>query len=204
MSIENPTLAHFRHFRHFSSLFTLSHLYICRESSTNQLLFMQNKPNFQDAQMNVSNVKTKNYKNFIPLAGQKNKPNSNPIKPNSLKAKMNVNLYVIEDYRKKDDFSVRINKPNFRNGQNERKLTCNKGLQKKRCFCSPKNKPKTNPISNAHKPFKEAGKKRVSGTFFWVSSAGKDILYGKSHFSLKFGESSFIVLSKRKFPFVRG
>ncbi len=42
MSIENPTLAHFRH---FSSLFTLSPLYICREPSTNQLLFMQNKPN---------------------------------------------------------------------------------------------------------------------------------------------------------------
>jgi len=26
---------------------------------------------------------------------------------------MNVNLYVIEDYRKKDDFTVRINKPNL-------------------------------------------------------------------------------------------
>ncbi len=41
---------------------------------------------------------------------------------------MNVNLYVIEDYRKKDDFIVRINKPNFRNGQNECKLKYNKGL----------------------------------------------------------------------------
>ncbi len=30
---------------------------------------------------------------------------------------MNINLYVIEDYRKKDDFSVRINKPNFFKGQ---------------------------------------------------------------------------------------
>ncbi|HUU16674.1 MAG TPA: hypothetical protein VMW72_05955 [Sedimentisphaerales bacterium] len=32
--------------------------------------------------MNLSNVKTMNYKNFIPLAGHKNKPNqtqSNPI-----------------------------------------------------------------------------------------------------------------------------
>ena len=60
-SIENPTLAHFRHFRHFSSLFTnlpaykaadiyvpIRH-YICRESSTNHLLFMQNKPNVKDA-----------------------------------------------------------------------------------------------------------------------------------------------------------
>ncbi len=40
---------------------------------------MQNKPNFHDAQMNVSNIITSNYKIFIPLAGQKNKPNSNPI-----------------------------------------------------------------------------------------------------------------------------
>jgi hypothetical protein len=40
---------------------------------------MQNKPNFQKAEMSVSNIITKIYKNFIPLAGQKNKPNSNPI-----------------------------------------------------------------------------------------------------------------------------
>ena len=95
MRIENLTLAHFRHFRHFSSLyftlahfrhfsslFTLSHLYICRDSSTNQPLFMQNKPNFQSDQMNVSNIITRIYKNILPLAGQKNKPNSNPIKTN--------------------------------------------------------------------------------------------------------------------------
>jgi hypothetical protein len=43
---------------------------------------MQNKPNFQDAQMNLSSIITTAYKNFIPLAGYKNKPNSNPIKPN--------------------------------------------------------------------------------------------------------------------------
>jgi len=41
---------------------------------------MQNKPNFQDAKMNVSNIITRNYKIFIPLAGYKNKPNSNPIR----------------------------------------------------------------------------------------------------------------------------
>ncbi len=78
--------------------------------------------------MNVSNIITRNYKVFLPLAGQKNKPNSNPIKPNSRKAKMNVNLYVIEDYRKKDDFIVRINKPNLQNAKNERKLICYRGL----------------------------------------------------------------------------
>jgi len=47
---------------------------------------------------------------------------------NFKKAKMNVNLYVIEDYRKNDDFTVRKNKPNFRNGQNERKYLYHKGL----------------------------------------------------------------------------
>jgi len=122
MSIENPTLAHFRH---FSSLFTnlpayksavtyvpIRH-YICREASTNQLLFMQNKANFVDAQMDLSNVKTMNYKYFIPLAGYKNKPKTNPNKPNLRKAKMNVNLTLTNGYRKKDDFTVRINKPNF-------------------------------------------------------------------------------------------
>jgi hypothetical protein len=77
------------------------------------------------------------------------KPNSNPNKANLRKAKMNVNLYVIEDYRKKDDFTVRINKPNLQNAKNERKLTYNKGLQKKRCFSVRKNKPNSNPILSA-------------------------------------------------------
>ncbi len=75
-SIENPTLAHFRH---FSSLFTLSPLYICRETSTNQLLFMQNKPNFKDAKMNVNIYYTKAYNNETVSGSRKNKPNSNPI-----------------------------------------------------------------------------------------------------------------------------
>ncbi len=112
---------------------------------------MQNKPNFRKAKMNVSNIITRNYKNFNQLAGYKNKPNSNPIKPNFRKAKMNVNLTLTKDYRKNDDFVVRINKPNFRNGQNERKLNFNKGLQKKRLFSTPKNKPNSNPISSKAK-----------------------------------------------------
>ncbi len=78
--------------------------------------------------MNVNQYNTNNYGNFIPLAGQKNKPNSNPIKPNLRKAQMNVNLTLTKDYRKKDDFIVRINKPNFQNAKNERKLICYSGL----------------------------------------------------------------------------
>jgi len=64
---------------------------------------------------------------------------------------MNVNLNIIEDYKKIDDFVVRINKPNFQNAKNERKLNFNKGLQKKRLFSNPKNKPKSNPISSKAK-----------------------------------------------------
>jgi len=134
MSIENPTLAHFRHFipKGFISLFTnlpaykalylraykapdiyvpIRH-YICRESSTNQLLFMQNKPNVKVAQINVKTYKKSNYEKLDTWLSGKNKPNSNPIKPNFRKAKMNVNLTLPKDYRKKDDFVVRINKPN--------------------------------------------------------------------------------------------
>jgi len=125
MSIENPTLAHFRH---FSSLFTnlpaYKALYLRAYKAPLHLSrtlyksahFMQNKPNFKDAQMNVSSLITMNYKNFIPLAVQKNKPNSNPIKANFKRAKMNANVFIIKDYRKKDDFSVRKNKPNFNKG----------------------------------------------------------------------------------------
>jgi len=89
---------------------------------------MQNKPNFQDVQMNVNIYITTDYAKFIPLAGYKNKPKTNPIKANSQKAQMNVNSFITKDYRKKDDFKVRINKPNFFKGQNERKLICYRGL----------------------------------------------------------------------------
>jgi len=98
------------------------------ENSLQISSFMQNKPNFRKAKMNVNIYNTMTYENFIPLAGYKNKANSNPNKPNLRKAKMNVNLTLTKDYRKKDDFVVRINKPNFRNGQNERKYLYHKGL----------------------------------------------------------------------------
>jgi len=84
--------------------------YICREPSTNQLLFMQNKPNFRKSQMNVKSYNTKDYENIANWTIGENKPNSNPIKPNFRKAQMNVNLTLTKDYRKKDDFAVQKNK----------------------------------------------------------------------------------------------
>ena len=56
------------------------------------------------------------YENKLNWTLGENKPNSNPIKPNLRKSKMNVNLTFTKDYRKKDDFAVRINKPNFVKG----------------------------------------------------------------------------------------
>ena len=43
---------------------------------------MQNKPNFLNAQINVSSFVTKDYENVHLLGRRKNKANSNPIKPN--------------------------------------------------------------------------------------------------------------------------
>jgi len=78
--------------------------------------------------MNVNSYNTKAYENISDWTIGQSKPNSKPIKPNFRKAKMNVNLTLTKNYRKKDEFSVRINKPNFRNGQNERKRFFTKGL----------------------------------------------------------------------------
>ena len=84
---ENPTLAHFRH---FSSLFTnFTSTFV--ESALQIAHFMQNKPNFQKAQMNVNNVLTVDYENKTLGERGKNKPNSkpkqtqsNPIKANKM------------------------------------------------------------------------------------------------------------------------
>jgi len=40
---------------------------------------MQNKPNFRNDKMNINIDKISNYGNLAPLAGSKNKANSNPI-----------------------------------------------------------------------------------------------------------------------------
>ena len=147
MSIENPTLAHFRH---FSLLFTLSPLYICREFSTNQQLFMQNKPNLVRRRRIANAVYTMDYENKWPWRVRNNKPNSNPIKPNLQKAKMDINLHVIEDYRKKDDFAVRKNKAKTNPISERPKMNANlfitKDYENKTALRLEQNKAKTNPI----------------------------------------------------------
>ena len=46
---------------------------------TNYELFMQNKPNLPNAQMNITSIVTRDYKENQPSSHPKNKPNSNPI-----------------------------------------------------------------------------------------------------------------------------
>jgi len=61
----------------------IRHLYICREPSTNQLLFMQNKPNFQKSQMNVNILLQMAYENKRDWTLGENKPKQTQPRNNS-------------------------------------------------------------------------------------------------------------------------
>ncbi|MCK4293419.1 MAG: hypothetical protein KAY65_09495, partial [Planctomycetes bacterium] len=77
---------------------------------------MQNKPNFQIAQMNVKSVITKDYENQPLRSLPENKPNTNPIQtqtnPIYEKPKMNVSSIVTKDYENIYPCGVPKNKPN--------------------------------------------------------------------------------------------
>ena len=80
------------------SYFLLSSLYICRERSTNPPLFIQNKPNFKNDQINVNKVLERDYENIRLHRSPKRtqfKPNSNPIYE---MPKMNVSSSIRKDY----------------------------------------------------------------------------------------------------------
>ncbi len=66
--------------------------------------------------MNVTTYMKSKYEKLDTWLSGKNKPNSNPIKANLKRAKMNINSFITKDYRKKDDFEVRIKKANFFKG----------------------------------------------------------------------------------------
>jgi len=71
---------------------------------------------------------------------------------------MNVNSLITKDYRKKDDFAVRINKPNSNPISVKFKMSANvyviEDYENETAFRPQKNKPnqtQSNPISNAHR-----------------------------------------------------
>ncbi len=59
---------------------------------------MQNKPNFQKSQMNVSIYLRTAYENKSNWTLGENKPNSNPIKPNCRKGKIDAKCVFTKDY----------------------------------------------------------------------------------------------------------
>ncbi len=73
MSINYPTLAHFRHFSHFRHSFNYN---IFPDTQ-----IMQNKPNFRNDKMNINLDITSKYEILSHWLRPKNKPNSNPLKP---------------------------------------------------------------------------------------------------------------------------
>ena len=73
---------------------------------------MQNEPNFEKAQMNVTSLITRDYENNSNWTLGQNKPNTNPIKPNLLNAQMNVNKVLTRDYENKSNWALFENKAN--------------------------------------------------------------------------------------------
>jgi len=79
-------------------------------------LFMQNKPNFQKSQMNISNLSQMSYKNKSNWTLGENKPNQTQFKPNQTqfpkRPKMNLNIYYTKVYNNETAFRRIKNKPN--------------------------------------------------------------------------------------------
>ena len=90
--------------------------------------FMQNKPNSPNVQMNLNNSNKMNHKKTNLALSEVEWAKQTQFKPNLPKCKIDANCVFTKDYRKKDDFVVRINKPNSRKTQNERKRFFTKGL----------------------------------------------------------------------------
>jgi len=116
MSIENPTLVHFRH---FSSLFTKLPSTLV-ENPLQIDLFMQNKPNLLNVQMNVNKVLTKNYENKTLGRRGKNKANQSQYKPNQSQYNANQSQYKPKTNPIKPNFK---GKKSSWSGNDKRRLT---------------------------------------------------------------------------------
>ncbi len=88
------------------------------ESALQIRLFMQNKPNFLDAQMNLTSLITVEYENKSNWTLGENKPNSNPIKANTKPIKANK-MPIQTQYKPKTN-PIKPNSPSaIRNTQYE-------------------------------------------------------------------------------------
>jgi len=84
---------------------------------------MQNKPNFQKAQMNVNMVLTVDYEKKTLGESGKNKPNTKPIQtqtnPISEEAKMNVSYIITKGYENKPRFRAKAKQTQFKPNQTQ-------------------------------------------------------------------------------------
>ena len=107
---------------------------------------------------------------------------TNPIKPNFQKAKMNVNSLITKDYRKKDDFAVRKNKPNSNPISEKPKMNINlyviEDYENETAFRLQKNKPNQTQFYLPPKGVKQKSEVRCLSSVFClrVSVAGNPIL----------------------------
>ncbi len=106
------------------------------ESSLQINPFYAKQTQFPKKSNDVNPYNTTDYERKRNWTLSENKPNSNPIKANLKRAKMNISYVKTTNYEQKT-MNYANNKqtqfkPNFRKAQNERKLICYKGLQKKR------------------------------------------------------------------------
>ena len=75
MSIDNPTLAHFRHFSSLLTIFPSTTVEIPLQIQP----FLTNKANFQKSQMSVSDLSIREYEQMDTWSSGKNKPKTKPI-----------------------------------------------------------------------------------------------------------------------------
>ncbi len=85
MSIENPTLAHFRH---FSSLLT-NEIRSTKDYVRSYKLFLQNEPKFRKSQMSLSDLLIREYEQMDTWSIGKNEPKTNPNEPKTNPIKAN-------------------------------------------------------------------------------------------------------------------
>jgi len=97
-------------------------------------LFMQNKPNLPKSQMNINPYNTTDYENKSNWTLGENKPKQTQFKPNP----SGLRCLRRSPSMRRRMTHCRTDQTQFPKSQNERKLICYRGLQKKRWFRSPK------------------------------------------------------------------
>jgi hypothetical protein len=105
---------------------------------------MQNEPNLQNTQINVSYFMTKDYENKYPCGRRKNEPNTNPIcTETSFTLHASRNTIKLTKFEKIGQFEQQNmqNEPNFKKAKIDVNFANKKNYENKRLAGQPKNEP---------------------------------------------------------------